>query len=254
MKSYDAPMPFLEISERYSPLMDAPGQLMDGTYVSTLTLADRAFQHPYFGQQLRKQPPRFSFYFDNNERTVEYLGTDADTVGHMYELSFHAASIIESERIELSDQDRGALMLALFVHDMDETTHEQVRYTCGHVVGDIQCNKKTSEDKFAQEKIRQMLYREVFYDVPVSMQRRIESIIAHKDTTILGELFEISHELQTYETSTRAGATLESGDYSKEHQLGLEALRVQTHTHAVKKITPYLGKHASIDNLLEYMA
>lgn len=243
-------MPFLEISERYHPLMDTPIQLMDSSYVSTLTLADRAYQHPHFGQHLRKQLPRFSFYFDGNERTVEYLGTDADTIGHMYELAFHAAKFIEAEDISLSERDHSALMLALLVHDMDETMHEQIRYTCGRVVGDVQCGSKTDEDRLAQKHIREMLYREVFSDVPPSLVRRVEAIIAHEDTSLLGEIFDICHELQSYETINNAEAVLRSGNYTRGDQTGLEEITTDSRALVLLRLRPHLGKFASVDNLI----
>jgi hypothetical protein len=102
-------MPLLEISERYSDLMDAPVRTKDGSHVSSLSLADRAYQHEYFGMQLRTQLPRFSFHFADNSRTVEYIGKDADTIGHMYELGTHVGKLLEQSEVDIDDYDRASL-------------------------------------------------------------------------------------------------------------------------------------------------
>ncbi len=218
IRSYDSPMPFYEVSSRYSELMDAPIQLVDengsynGKVVSTLTLADRAYQHEWFGKQLRTQTPRYGHYFENVEDARIHLHTDADHVGHQYELAFHAAQFLIEEGIELSDENRGILMLALLIHDMGEPEHEQISYLCGGTVGDIPAGKKTDADRELEAKIRQMFYVHVLSDVPGRIIKKVEAIISHKDGSILHDIFEVAHELQSLETGKIAELGLRKPD------------------------------------------
>lgn len=251
MKSYDSPMPFTEISERYHPLMDAPVKLSDGTIVSAMSLADRAYQHEWFGAQLRTQVPRFAFLFESNDRIVEYLGKDADPIGHMYELAFHAARVIEHENEPIDEKDRGVLMLALLVHDMDETMHPQIENACGGVTGDIRAGGKTPSDKELQSKIRDTFYRTVLYDVPQNTHRRVEAIISHEDKTHLGELYEACHDFQAFETTQHAKTTLTKGIYSNSDKPGIEYVAIDVNMTTRDRLNPHFSRFALIDNLVK---
>jgi hypothetical protein len=251
-RSYDSPLPFTEISERYDELMDAPVRLIDGTITSCLTLADRAYQHEYFGQQLKKQLPRFGFMFDDTDRVIEYLGADADIVGHMYELAYHAAALLRAHpEIILSDDERGLLMFTLLGHDMDEPMHEQIRHSCGGVTGDIPAGQKTDEDRFLQTKIRQFRDTLLYQDVPRSTLERVEQIVSHQDTTILGVIYRAAHELQSYETTKNAEATLASGLFRPADKNAIEQVAFNVREVVVEKLTPHIGAFAYISVILE---
>jgi hypothetical protein len=217
---YDIPLegiesPIVDISERYHPLMDIPLQLKDGSSDSVLNLAGRAFKSNEFGLHMNTQPYRFSErYGYEPERSLDELGADIHPVGHQYELGYHLANILEvdAERLGLTQNDIAIVMLAALIHDMGETTHPHVKTHCGNVVGDIAFGLKTDKDRLAEAGIREYLYNGLLADVPFSTKQRVEAIISHKDETILHDLFEAAHELQTYETTRRASAALNSDE------------------------------------------
>ena len=211
---YDAPLASMEsplggISERYHPLMDVPVRLKDGTLYSALSIASRAYVSEEFGHHMSDQPLRFSVrYGYDREASLEDLGADVHPVGHQYELGWHVANIIANDDLDISEQEIGIVMLASMVHDMGETTHPRVKTHCGNVVGDIAYGLKTKHDRLVEAGIREYLYRTLLADVTFETIRRIEAIISHKDDSLLHDIFEAAHELQTYETTKHAEAAL----------------------------------------------
>ncbi len=251
-KSYDTPFPFTDISERYDELMDAPVRTKNGDYVSSMTLGDRGFQHEWFGRQLNSQPARFGFHFRDDAPVTDYLGADANTNGHMYELSYHGALLLrEHQEIELSDEERGILMFAFMGHDMDETTHDEIRHLCGGVTGDIKCGEKTDKDRILQAKIRRIRDIHLYADIPQSTLDRVEAIIAHEDETILGMLYEASHELQCLETTHAAEETLLEGQYDPADKEGIEHVAVSVRQNALERLIPSAGKFAYIGSRIK---
>ncbi len=251
-KSYDAPFPFTDISERYDELMDAPIRTKNGDYVSSMMLADRGFQHEWFGRQLNRQPARFGFHFREDAPVVDYLGADANTNGHMYELPYHGAILLRAHpEIDLSDEERGILMFAFMGHDMDETTHEEIRHICGGVTGDIKCGEKTDEDKILQAKIRRIRDIHLYPDIPQSTLDRVESIIAHNDDTILGFLYEAAHELQSLDTTHVAEETLLQGRYDPADQADIERIATEVRHDVLARLAPLTGKFAFIGSRIQ---
>jgi hypothetical protein len=262
--SYDNPLegiesPVSDISERYHPLMDIPIQLKDGSFQSVLNLASRAYGSSEFGLHMGTQPYRFSVrYGYDRERSLAELGADIHPVGHQYELGYHLANILEADadRLGLKQADIATVMLAALIHDMGETTHSHVKTHCGNVVGDIAYGLKTDRDRLAEVGIREYLYNGLLADVPFSIKRSIEAIISHQDETILHDLFEAAHELQTYETVRRADAAVANDENWRaattqepiELMTGESAKRISSLNAlsrlVLERCTPNLSRHA----------
>lgn len=246
-------MPFTDISERYDVLMDAPVRTTSGDYVSSMTLADRAFQHEWFGKHLNKQPPRFGHRFPEGSPVTEYLGRDANTNGHMYELVYHVAQFLRNNpHINLSDEDRGLLMFVSGTHDTDESTHDQIRHTCGSVTGDIPCGLKSKRDKALQAKIRNMRDVHLYSDLPSSTLERAEAIVSHTDETLLGLIYDFVHELQALETTSIARQVLVNKDFHSRDEAGLREVAFDVEQNLQKRISPYVARFALIDITLAY--
>lgn len=196
--------------DRYHPLMSGAVRMADGSTEAADVLAARAHDST-FGRHMRdEQPLRYTGRYGYGDRAtmLNDFGPDLCPIGHQQELGWHMAQVIEKQRMfdpafELIDDDAATLMFTCLIHDMGETTHDDVLRATGAVVGDIPAGSKTAEDRLIEQNVRLFLYDTFYHDVDPAVIARAEAIIAHQDDTLLHELFEAAHEAQTLETALR---------------------------------------------------
>jgi hypothetical protein len=187
-----------------------------GGLVPVHDLWQRFNDSPY-GQHMATQPLRFAqTYGHDPELMVRNLGADVLPLLHQYETGLYGAAMIDGERAEgtifsLGDQDAAITMFAMSIHDMGETTHEEVREAVGATVGDIEYGLKTDRDREVETAVRQYLYAKVFSDVDKPVIDTVEAIIAHEDTSMRHTVFEAAHNLQSIVTAARARIAFERG-------------------------------------------
>jgi hypothetical protein len=241
------------IYERNHAIVNSPVALKDGSLVTAAALAERFYNHPY-GVAMRQQPLRFTGgYAYAQDTMLNDLGHDVDPIGHQVELAYHAGLLIEREESEqtlygsLSEEDKGMLAFVCLIHDIGESTHEDL-VTSGLVpVGDIQAGKKTDADRHNESKIRHYFYDTFFNDVDEAVIQRVEAIISHSDITHLHDLFEASHHVQTIETSLYAYLRLADSVWQKNGDVFPISSNDGQRQSALLGILRVVGMHALID-------
>lgn len=196
-------------------LFDAPIMLKSGE-ASVLELWERFDQSPY-GLHMDSQPLRFAEHY-GYDRTAMIADLGADVVPryHQYETGLYVARLLSEERrqhslLGLNDEQAALLAFTATIHDMGETTHPEIEAEVGGVVGDIPYDEKTEENRRIESAVRAALYRRLYADLPECTLQRVESIVSHQDKTLLHEVFEAAHTLQSYMTAVRAHITFEKG-------------------------------------------
>ena len=195
--------------DHYHPLMSTPVRMKDGSTLAADLLARRLYESRY-GGYMETQPYRFSQRFGYDRPTMlADLGDDIHPIGHQKESGYHLALLLSTEEnagvpLDLSEEDTGTLMLACQIHDMGESMHPDIVEAVGAVVGDIPAGGKTPQDRATEKAIRLFLYDELLDDVDPSVIERIEAIIAHEDDSLLHELSEVTHTIQTFDTAVHA--------------------------------------------------
>lgn len=175
------------------------------------------FNDSPYGQHMDTQPLRYAqSYGHDRALMIRNLGADVLPLLHQYETGLYGAALIGAERdagtlLSLDDTDAAITMLAWSLHDMGETTHEEVREAVGATVGDIEYGHKTPEDRRIESRVRKYLYEKLFSDVDPTVIDTVEAIISHEDTTMRHEVFDAAHNLQALVTAARARISFEQG-------------------------------------------
>ena len=189
--------------------MYAPVETIDGP-VPVHQLLDRLYNGPH-GQHMRGQPLRFDKFSYDRERKLADQGMDVDPIGHQWEAALYGTYLLEDEMLVhgklpdgLDESDAGLIIFILGVHDMGEDTHPDILATVGATVGDIPFGQKTDDDRATETAVRNYHWAKTFPDIPPELVERIETVITHRDKTILGDLYEAAHDLQAYATGLRA--------------------------------------------------
>lgn len=196
--------------ERVHNVMHSPVRMKDGSYMSAADLAQR-FYDSEIGLSMPDQPLRYTgnFGYDREDMRND-IGHDLCPIGHQMELVYHLGNILDAEDeasslySSISNERRGIVSFAVMTHDIGEAMHPSIEKAGLTVVGDIPAGKKTPADRRNETAVRMFLYETCFADVDDSVMDRIEAIIAHQDTSVLHELFEAAHQVQTIETSNFA--------------------------------------------------
>lgn len=204
------PLPF----ERTHELTKAPIRLKDGSTLSAAEIADR-FYSSEFGLAMSEQPLRYvaRFGYDRDSMNDD-LGHDLCPVRHQVELAYHVGEVLEAEINNgtlygsLADEEIGIVMLASMLHDIGESTHPAIIAAGLNPVGDIPAGSKTDQNRADETAIRNFFYELLLGDVDDDTIRRIEAIISHSDKTLLHDLFDAGHVVQTVETTNFAYHTL----------------------------------------------
>lgn len=158
-----------------------------------------------------KQPYRFSQHFGYDPaQMIDDLGMDVQPRDHQMETGLYVGWILEAEErtfgaLPMTSDEAGIVLFAALIHDMGETTHPDILAEVGAVVGDIPYGEKTDADRHVEANVRAALYHRLYPDVSPDVLERVEAIIAHKDDTILHDIFEAAHSLQAFRTAVRAG-------------------------------------------------
>jgi hypothetical protein len=105
---------------------------------------------------------------------------------------------------DLSDEEAGLLVFTGSIHDIGESMHPVIEAAVGSTVGDIPAGEKTTENRRVEKAVREFIYENVLPDVAPKVIERAEAIIAHQDDTILHEIFEVAHNMQSHVTAARA--------------------------------------------------
>lgn len=185
---------------------------IDGAPLDVAELAARA-HNSEFGVYMDQQPLRFwdNFGYDRDTMLAD-LGPDMHPIGHQNETARHMALALDAEHeLGLTDEELGILMFACRIHDMGESMHPEIAGRVGSVVGDIPAGQKTDEDRLIEKKVREFIYAELYSDVDPEILLRVEALIAHEDDTLLHELYELAHGLQTFDTALQAMETWQEG-------------------------------------------
>ncbi len=201
----------------------------DGSSVSAHELRERFFMSEYgshmYGQNLRYSE-RYGY-----DRTLmrQDLGEDVCPVGHQYELTSHLQMILDSEQevgslFQLTAHEQALLAFTCAIHDIGECEHPDLIAAGLTPVGDIPAGNKTETDRANESAVRKFFYDKFYSDVDPAVIERIEAIIAHKDTSLLHEVFEAAHELQTLDTVARAEKALRTPDITETQLLALSSL------------------------------
>ncbi|HEY0965379.1 MAG TPA: hypothetical protein VGE13_02765 [Candidatus Saccharimonadales bacterium] len=174
-----------------------------------------------YGLYMDSQDLRFWENFGYHRPTMlADLGSDLHPIGHQNETARHLSLVIENEPdLCLSPEEIGTLALASRMHDMGESMHPRIAERTGAVVGDIPAGKKTDNQRLIEMRVRRYVYDQLLPDVHQDIIDRVELIIAHHDETILHELFEVAHELQTFDTAKRAKSKWEEGIFHHHGQV-----------------------------------
>lgn len=201
----------------------------NGASVSVHDLRQRFFQSD-FGIHMFDQPLRFSqrFGYERTQMRTD-LGSDVCPVGHQYELTHHLQQIINEEEVsgslfQLTDQEKATLALACSIHDFGECEHPILEAAGLVIVGDIPAGGKTEIDRANETAVRRFFYELFYYDIDPTIIERIEAIIAHKDNSLLHELFEAAHEMQTLDTVHQAEKALTVGEMEEARLIALSGM------------------------------
>lgn len=195
------------VFERVHPVTDVQIKLKDGTSITALDLANRFFLSKA-GLDMVDQPLRYSgrYEYDRDEMLIDN-GHDLSPVGHQIELAHHLGTILEEEKEigsifgELTEEDLAILVFTCLVHDIGERTDQDVIQAGLTPVGDIPAGYKTIQNREDEAAVRRLSYAQFFSDVDSEIIERAESIIAHKEDSLLHDLFEAAHAVQTAETT-----------------------------------------------------
>lgn len=205
-----------------------PLSLNDGSTATVHDLRERFFQSKY-GLAMADQELRFTArYGYDRERMLQDLGNDVSPVGHQYDLPRYLDIIMLRERGDgslfgaISDQELATLSLACAIHDIGESEHPNLLEHGITPVGDIPAGNKTNADRAAEKDVREFFYQEFYADVPPETIERIEAIISHHDETLLHDLYEAAHELQSLDTAIRAKIRLFEATHGRGEALTLE--------------------------------
>lgn len=216
-----APIPNRPPVEGYLPrTFYAPIEMEDGSALPVHELLDR-FWSGECGQHMRTQPLRYSKDFPyergQREQALSDLGWDLDPVGHQWEAARYVSYILEDELVHtgklpegMDESDIGLIVFAMGIHDIGEDTHESVQAAVGAAVGDIPFGRKTDADRAVEAGVRAYRYRTLFPDVSPKIIERIENIISHKDDSVLHDIYEAAHHLQSLATGLRAEEVYQS--------------------------------------------
>lgn len=201
----------------------------DGSPISVHELRERFFTSEY-GEHMYGQALRFSQRY-GYDRTLmrQDLGGDVCPVGHQYELTEHLQIILDGEQaagslFQLSEQEQAILAFTCSIHDIGECEHPDLITAGLTPVGDIPAGGKTDVDRANEAAVRTFFYDQFYSDIDPAIIERVEAIIAHKDTTILHELFEAAHELQTLDTIARAERAITTPEIVEEQKIALASL------------------------------
>lgn len=204
--------------ERAAASIEDPVRLTDGSVTSAGALLDRLYKSPYW-DAMNGQAYRFPKFEASRDTMPDDFGVDVLPIEHQLLTWFHAEHLLPDEptrwRLGISPGDFGTLKLALIMHDMGESTHDDVRaYILAKFgkepPGDKSVGEKTDEDRLIESEVRRFFYDELFPDVSPIVIARVEAILWHKDRTMLHEVFEAAHIIQTFETAMKAGRRLGS--------------------------------------------
>jgi len=191
--------------------LDIP--MADGSMMSVHELRERFFTSEY-GVHMYTQELRYAGrYGYDREMMKQDLGEDVCPVGHQYEVTEHLQHTLDSEEaagslVQLSDEEKAIVAFACSIHDIGECEHSDLAAAGITTVGDIPAGNKTDADRINEAAVRQFFYARFYDDVDPAIIERVEAIIAHRDDTILHELFEVAHEIQTLDTVARAEKAL----------------------------------------------
>ena len=226
--------------------LDIP--MTDGSTASVHELRERFFTSQY-GAYMYDQDLRFSGRYGYDRSLMKHdLGEDVCPVGHQYEITEHLQNTLDGEKaadplFQIPDQEKAIVAFACSIHDIGECEHPDLAAAGITTVGDIPAGNKTNTDRVNESTVRQFFYTQFYSDVDPAIIERVEAIIAHKDNTILHELFEAAHELQTLDTVSRAEKALRAPYLVPEQLTALASL--------VKAVPPF---HSSKLSSLEYFA
>jgi hypothetical protein len=228
--------------ERPAASIEDPVRLVDGGVTSAVVLLDRLYKSPYW-DAMNGQQYRFPRFEASRNTMPDDFGVDVLPIEHQLLTWFHAERLLPDEAtrwsLGISPGDFGVLKLALLMHDMGESTHEDVR---AHMLatfgkeppGDKSVGEKTDEDRFLEAEVRRFFYDTFFPDVSPLVIARAEAILWHKDRTMLHEVFEAAHIIQTFETAMKAGRKLGGLVMAA---VGLDAMRTEHMAERIKQLT-----------------
>lgn len=182
---------------------------------------------------MQTQDLRFSQkYRYNREQMLHDGGKDFCPVGHQIDYLQFLQKAVESVREEnslfseeLSDENVAILTMAGILHDIGESTHDDIRQEFGSVLGDKLSGTKTPADRELERKIRYYYYEKHFTDVDPDAIKAIEAIVSHDaKNTLLHAVFEAAHIMQTIDTSEQSFRPKRVADLSPEDQLNRDSL------------------------------
>lgn len=190
---------------------------LDGE-MSVYALASRLYDSDHGSHMAHNQALRYSQRYGYDRETMEAdFGADVNPIGHMRDLINHLQIVVMREYEEetlfaISDEEFSILAFACAIHDMGETEHPSLLQTgeIDRVVGDLPSGTKTAQDKADESKIRRYLYKDLYGDVNPDIIERVEAIISHEDDTLLHQIYEAAHGLQSLATGERAQTIVQS--------------------------------------------
>lgn len=231
------------------PIVQLELPVRDGSSVSVHELRQRFFQSD-FGIHMFDQPLRFSQRYGYERRQMRAdLGGDVCPVGHQYELAYHLQQLLDEEEasgsiLQLTDEEKATLALACSIHDFGECEHPVLEGAGLITVGDIPAGGKTEIDRANETDVRKFFYELFYYDVDPMIIERVEAIIAHKDKSLLHELFEAAHELQTLDTVHQAERALAADEIEEARLfalLGMVTVVKPDHRKKLKRFSHFVS-------------
>lgn len=196
--------------ERAWGSIEAPVKMLYGNFESAERLGARFYDSKY-GPAMDTQLWRFEEVFGYYPRTLMYEDLNGDVVPTQHQVGtwMQIRGMLQDEglreRLGITTEDYGLLCFVALIHDIGESMHPDVKDAVGEVLGDIPAFRKTPENRQLETKVRRFFYGTLFADVAPEVIERAEAIISHNDTSILHEIYEAAHAVQTFETAMRAG-------------------------------------------------
>lgn len=242
------PSPSLSIRHK-NPLLDLLVPTNGGPK-TVGELADRYYLGRY-GQAMRQQPLRFEANFGGfpRQQILADYGPDACPVDHQRYATDFLYRVVEAEERHHTlytpdPKDLPTLALGMATHDFGESTHEDIEYFYGDTLGDIPAGSKTNKDRITELNIRQLMNYIHFSDVDPAVLERIEAIVGHRENSLIHDLYEAAHNLQTLDTTIRAGRALERAKQTEQGEdsprlIALRGMTTVVRNSATSKLQAY---------------
>lgn len=259
----------------FEPERDALEDYFSATVPSVLggnirvdELFKRVARSPY-GQHIQTQPLRFPrevHHFDRNKK-LELIGMDVDPLLHQFEAGLFTARILKHQQDTTGNlplhhdgtpmvaAEVGISMLTPFVHDMGEVTEKSIEEKVGRVVGDIPFGKKTDQNREDEANVRIEVFSRVLPDVSPETLRRMETLIYHREDSVLHDLFEATHIVQSFNTAYLAekASRVEQDPIIQEKLLNIRNdIRNDIHDKTTDAILEYAGQFTYVKEFIEF--